>query len=31
MNMTIGNTEYFPGIGKIRFEGIETKNPLAFQ
>lgn len=23
--------EYFPGIGKIKFEGKESKNPLAFR
>ena len=23
--------EYFPGIGKIKFEGVESKNPLAFR
>lgn len=23
--------EYFPGIGKIQFEGKESKNPLAFR
>lgn len=22
--------EYFPGIGKIKFEGVESKNPMAF-
>ena len=22
--------EYFPGIGKIPFEGVESKNPMAF-
>lgn len=21
--------EYFPGIGKIKFEGVESKNPMA--
>ena len=26
-----GSTEYFPGIGKIRFEGKQSKNPLAFK
>ncbi|MDL2265899.1 xylose isomerase [Parabacteroides sp. OttesenSCG-928-G07] len=25
-----GDKEYFPGIGKIQFEGRESKNPLAF-
>ena len=23
--------EYFPGIGKIQFEGVESKNPMAFR
>lgn len=23
--------EYFPGIGKIKFEGVESKNPMAFR
>jgi xylose isomerase len=23
--------EYFPGIGKIKFEGIESKNPMAYR
>jgi xylose isomerase len=31
MNLTIGEKEFFKGIGKIPFEGKETKNPLAFQ
>jgi len=26
-----GNKEHFPGIGKIKFEGKESKNPLAFR
>ena len=26
-----GSTEYFPGIGKIPFEGKQSKNPLAFK
>jgi xylose isomerase len=26
-----GNKEYFPGIGKIRYEGPKSKNPLAFK
>jgi xylose isomerase len=26
-----GNKEYFPGIGKIRFEGTDSRNPLAFK
>lgn len=31
MNILLGNKEYFPGIGKIKFEGRESKNPLAFK
>ncbi|MDR2491683.1 MAG: xylose isomerase [Spirochaetaceae bacterium] len=27
----IGNKEYFPGIGKIAYEGPASKNPLAFK
>ena len=23
--------EYFPGIGKIKFEGVESRNPMAFR
>jgi xylose isomerase len=30
-NYFIGNTEYFPGIGKIPYEGSGSKNPLAFK
>jgi len=30
-NITIGKNEYFPGIGKIGFEGKGSKNPLAFK
>jgi xylose isomerase len=30
-NVTIGNKEYFKGIGKIPFEGAESDNPLAFK
>jgi len=26
-----GSQEFFPGIGKIQFEGAESKNPLAFK
>ena len=26
-----GNKEYFKGIGQIKFEGAESKNPLAFK
>ena len=31
MNITLGNKEYFPGIGKVEYEGRESKNPLAFK
>ncbi len=27
----VGNTEYFPGIGKIKYEGPQSDNPLAFK
>jgi len=29
--LTIGNKEYFPGIGAIKYEGPDSKNPLAFK
>lgn len=29
--LTLGNKEYFPGIGEIKFEGKESKNPLAYK
>jgi len=31
MSILIGQKEYFPGIGKIPFEGKESDNPLAFK
>ncbi len=31
MDAFVGGKEYFPGIGKIKFEGVESKNPLAFK
>lgn len=31
MEYVLGNKEYFPGIGKIKFEGKQSKNPLAFK
>ena len=31
MDYLIGNKEYFPGIGRIRYEGKDSKNPLAFR
>ena len=30
-NYHIGNSEYFPNIGKITYEGPESDNPLAFK
>jgi xylose isomerase len=30
-NYFVGNKEYFPGIGKISYEGSGSKNPLAFK
>jgi xylose isomerase len=31
MKVVTGKKEFFPGIGKIKFEGPESKNPLAFR
>ncbi len=31
MEVLIGNKEYFKGIGKIKYEGKESTNPLAFR
>jgi xylose isomerase len=31
LKVTFGKREYFPGIGKIPYEGPESKNPLAFK
>lgn len=31
MTVVTGNKEFFPGIGKIKFEGTDSKNPLAFR
>jgi xylose isomerase len=31
MSVLIGEKEFFKGIGKIQFEGKESKNPLAFK
>ncbi len=31
MSITLGNKEFFPGIGKIPFEGPKSDNPLAFK
>jgi xylose isomerase len=31
MSITLGEKEYFKGIGEIKFEGVESHNPLAFR
>ena len=31
MSILLGNKEYFPGIGEVKFEGKESKNPLAYR
>jgi xylose isomerase len=31
MKLTLGDKEYFKGIGQIRFEGKDSDNPLAFK
>ena len=31
MSVVIGDKEYFPGVGKISYEGPESDNPLAFK
>ena len=31
MSALIGNVEFFKGIGEIKFEGLESDNPLAFK
>ena len=31
MSITLGNKEFFPGIGKIKFEGLQSDNPLAYK
>lgn len=31
MSVTLGSREYFPGIGRIRYEGPQSDNPLAFK
>ena len=31
MSITLGNKEFFPGIGQIKFEGPQSENPLAFK
>ena len=31
MNITIGQKEFFPGIGAVHYEGKDSDNPLAFK
>ena len=31
MSVTLGNKEYFKGIGQIKFEGPTSKNPMSFK
>jgi xylose isomerase len=31
MSITLGNKEFFPGIGKVKFEGRQSDNPLAYK
>lgn len=31
MGVILGNREYFPGIGKIKYEGAQSDNPLSFK
>lgn len=31
MEVLIGNKEYFKGISQVKFEGLESRNPLAFK
>lgn len=31
MSIILGNREYFPGIGKIKFEGSQSDNPLSYK
>ena len=31
IHTTLGEKEYFPGIGRIRYEGPDTDNPLAYR
>jgi len=31
LNLTLGEREYFEGIGRINYEGKDSKNPLAFK
>jgi xylose isomerase len=31
MKLTLGDKEYFKGIGQIKYEGRESDNPFAFK
>jgi len=31
MSITLGDKEYFGGIGQVKYEGLESDNPLAFR
>ncbi len=31
MSITLGNKEFFPGIGAVKYEGPQSENPLAFK
>ena len=31
MSIVLGSKEYFPGIGKIGYEGPDSDNPLAYK
>lgn len=31
MSVVLGDKEYFPGVGKIEFEGPDSDNPFAFK
>jgi len=31
MEVLIGNKEYFKGLGQVKYEGPESRNPLAFK
>lgn len=31
MSITLGSKEYFPGIGKIKYEGPQSDNPLSYK
>ena len=31
MKIVIGKKEFFPGIGKISYEGSQSDNPLAYR